>query len=183
MRFIFVMLALFINAVLQSTLYNHIAIIGIKPNTALIFIVCYAMLRGDVEGAIVGFCFGLVQDFTSGRIVGLYALLGLLTGYFCGKPFKDFYRESLMLPIFLTAVSTVCYEFAFYFVGFLFRGNIDLFYYFGRIILPGTAYSVLMAFPVYRLVYAMNKFLENQQRNSRRLLKWRIRSGKTYGGR
>ena len=157
------------NLILQSTLFRHIEIIGIRPNTAVVLIVCYAMLRGDVEGAIFGFFAGLLQDIVFGRIIGLYAMLGLLTGYFCGKPFKDFYRENYLLPIFLISMAVITYEFFFYLLTFLFQGHVDLLFYFWRIMLPTMAYSTLLAIPLYRLVYAVNSAVEKYEKKNRKL--------------
>jgi rod shape-determining protein MreD len=158
-------IVIFINFILQSTLFDYIKIGAIKPNTALIIIACYAILRGDVEGSIIGFFSGLLQDIFFGRIIGLYALLGALVGYFCGKPFRNFYSESFVLPIVLVALSSLFYEFGFYFFSFLFRGRVDFLYYVWAIILPGTAYATILSVPVYRLIYGINgKVLERENR-------------------
>ena len=169
MRFIVMAFILIVNFILQSTLFNAIQIIGIAPNTAILIIVTYALLRGDMEGALVGFFTGLLQDILFGRVIGLYALLGLLLGFFCGKPFKDFYRENYTIPFFLVGVGYFAYEFAFFFLYFLFQGHVDLFYYFGRIILPGAVYTIILTIPVYRLMYAVNNKLECHERYTRKL--------------
>ncbi len=169
MRAIVTFFVILLNFILQSTLFEHIEIIGIKPNTAIIIVVSYAMLRGDLEGAIIGFFSGLLQDIFFGRFIGLYSLLGMLTGYFCGKPFKNFYSENFILPLFLVAVSIIGYEFAFYFSSFLFRGKVDFFYYFGTIILPEAAYNTILSIPIYRLVYAINDKICEFERKNRKL--------------
>lgn len=168
-RILVIGLILIINFVLQTTMLTHIQIIGIQPNTMLLIVVTYAMLRGDVEGAIVGFFAGLMQDVLFGRVIGLYAMLGLLLGFFCGKPFKDFYKENYTMPILLVSIACFAYEFAFYFLFFLFQGNVDLLYYFGRIMLPGTVYTVMLTIPIYRLMYAVNNKLETHEKSMRRL--------------
>ncbi len=160
---------LFVNFILQSTVFGFIEIINVKPNTSVVFIICYAMLRGDMEGAVFGFFSGLIHDIYFGRLFGLYALLGMLTGFICGKPFKDFYRENYLLPLFLSAVTLLIYGFCFYFTNFLFRGKTDFFYYFGRIILPETVYSSVISIVIYRITYSVNNRLEQREKMSRRL--------------
>ena len=169
MRIACMSVVLLINLIFQPTLFRYIEIIGIGPNTAVIIIVCYAMLRGDTEGAVFGFFSGLLQDIVFGRIIGLYAMLGLLTGYFFGKPFKDFYRESYLLPVFLVSTAVITYEFCFYLLTFLFLGHVDLLFYFWRIMLPTMVYSTLLAIPVYRLIYIINKGVENYEHKKRKL--------------
>lgn len=169
MRVIAIFFTLCINLVLQSTLFQYIEIINIKPNTSILLIISYAILRGDLEGSIVGFFCGLLQDILFGRYVGLYALLGFFLGYFCGKPFKDFYRENYMIPLFLAAAGTVIYQSAFYFLSFLFAGKSNYLYFFNKVILPETVYTTVLAMPVYRVIYFINKKLEMREDESRKL--------------
>lgn len=169
MRIIVTFFLLVFNLVLESTLFQSIAIIGVKPNTALLIIVSYAMLRGDIEGALAGFFAGLLQDIFFGRYIGLHALLGMTVGFICGKPFKDFYRENYMAPLLLSALAIFGYEFAFYLTNFLLRARLDFFYYFQKIILPEAAYTVILSMPVYSLVYAVNARLEKHEKANRKL--------------
>jgi len=164
-------LVIFINFILQSTLFDYIRIGAIKPNTALVIIVCYAILRGDIEGAIFGFFAGLLHDMFFGNVIGLHALLGTIIGFFCGKPFKSFYNENFMLPITLVAVSSIFYEFGIYFFSFLFRGRIDIMHYFWTIILPTTVYAIILSVPIYRLIYGINDLLEEKEDKHRQLFK------------
>jgi rod shape-determining protein MreD len=148
-------------------LFKYFELFGVSPNTALIIIVSFAILRYDIEGAMVGFFSGLLQDIMFGKVIGLYALLGLVIGYFCGKPFKDFYSENYLLPLFLVVGSTLFFEISVYITGFLFRSRLDLFYYLRRIILPSVCYNAFLTIPVYRLIYNINRFLTDRDRSRR----------------
>ena len=163
MRIAVISLIVFINFILQSTIYEYIEIRDIKPNVAILIIITYAMLRGDVEGAILGFFAGLLQDMYTGRVIGMHAFLGTLTGYFCGKPFKDFYLENYMLPLLLTIVVTFLYEIIFYFMSFLFLGRIELAHFLRKIIIPTTIYTAVLSVPLYRMMYSINSRLETHE--------------------
>jgi len=160
MRPFVVGLLLLLNMILQSTLFQHAAILGVLPNTALLIVVSYAILRGDVEGALVGFFAGLLQDIFFGRYIGFYAACGAVTGFICGKPFKDFFRENYLLPLPLVGISMLTMEIVFYVFHFLLFGQTDFWYYFRKIILPETVYTVFLSIPAYRLVYGINRRLE-----------------------
>ena len=88
MRAFSISLMLIITNVLQSTYFQHFRI-EYHPNFYVMIIVSFALLRGSREGAIVGFA-GLIQDLYFGTSIGFYALLGMYTGYLCGKLNKDF---------------------------------------------------------------------------------------------
>ena len=168
MRIAITALIIFVNFTLQTTLFTHIEFFGIRPNSALIIIVALSLLRTDVEGAVTGFFAGLLQDIVFGRTIGLNALLYMCIGAVCGKPFKDFYPENYFLPILLVSGATFFYEFATFVASFLFRGRLDMLFYLQRIMLPSIAYNAFLAFPIYRIIYSINKLLEKRERAGRR---------------
>ncbi|MCL2610162.1 MAG: rod shape-determining protein MreD [Defluviitaleaceae bacterium] len=169
LRILIVLLIIFINFILQSTLFHSIAIFGITPNTAIVIIVAFAIMRQDIEGAIIGFFAGLLQDIFFGNVIGLTALLYMFIGFLCGKPFKEFYLENYILPIALVGTSTILYNFLYYVINFLFRARLDFFTYFGIIILPETIYNIVLTLPLYIVLYQINKALEKRENEKRRM--------------
>lgn len=158
-----------INFVLQTTLMQNIQIRGVLPNTALIIIISFALLKGSKNGAIVGFFSGLVYDVLFGSSIGFYALLYMLAGYFCGKFNENFYRENYFLPTLLSACSVVVFESIIYFTHVFMSGNFMYFYFVFNKFLPEAVYTVVFVVPVYRIVFAINEQLEARERRSRRL--------------
>ena len=90
MRIPITALIIFVNFILQTTLFPLLAIRGIFPNTALIIVTSYALLRGSKEGAIVGGFTGLLMDIFFSKMIGLYTLLYLVIGLFFGRSQKNF---------------------------------------------------------------------------------------------
>lgn len=160
---------LILNLVLQSTLFQAIQIRGIMPNTAIILIVSYALLRGSLEGALVGFFCGLLQDVYFGTSLGFFSCLGMLTGYFSGKASQNFYRENYLIPLLLCTIATFLYETLVYSTSFLFRGNLNFLYYFNNLILPETVYTSVISILVYRILYGINEAVEQKERYKRKL--------------
>jgi len=163
MRIFITSFLIFINFVLQSTVFAHFEIFGIRPNTALIIVVCLSTLRSDGEGAVIGFFSGLLHDVAFGKALGFYALISMTIGFVCGKLFKDFYRENYLLPIFLVVGAAFFYEYAIYIFSFLFRGRVDIFYYTRRIIIPAVCYDAFLTFPIFRAIYSINRFMESKE--------------------
>ena len=160
---------LIVNFALRSTIFPYIETLGVTPNTDLIIIVSYGILRGDVEGAILGFFAGLLHDIYFNSYIGLYALISMLIGFFCGKPFKDFFRENYFLPLSLVAISSLVYQFVLYVINFFFRVNLDFPFYFRTIILPASVYTIILTVPIYSLLYGINNKLEAYEKNKRNL--------------
>ncbi|MCL2420887.1 MAG: rod shape-determining protein MreD [Defluviitaleaceae bacterium] len=160
-----------INYVLQSTVFVQFSILGVNPDTAIIFIVSYGILRGDVEGAIFGFFAGLTHDLFGGQFVGLYAMLSMLVGYAAGKPFKDYFKDNYFLPFMVVIAATFSYQILFFFTSFLMRGRLDFWFYFTSIILPKTIYTASLAIPLYSLMFVINSRIEEYEHNRRTLFK------------
>jgi rod shape-determining protein MreD len=135
----------------------------------LIIIISYSILRGDVEGAILGFFAGFLQDVYFNSYIGLYALVFMLAGYFCGKPFKDYFRENFFLPLSLIAISSLAFQFVLYAANFFFRVKLDFPSYFRTFILPGSVYTIILSVPIYSLLYGINNKLEEAEKNKRKL--------------
>jgi len=171
MRIFVIGFIILLNFILQTTLLGHTAVFGIMPNTALIIVVTYAMLRGDVEGAIVGFVCGLLNDIFFGQVIGVSALLLMLTGFLCGKPFKDFFKENYIAPIILVGVASVAYELVFYILNFLLLGRVDFLRYFAQIILPTAVYNLLLCAFIYRMMYGINGLLTKREDRKRGFMK------------
>ena len=162
-------LLILINFVVQASVLPQMAIFGVTPDTALIFIVSYGVLRGDIEGGIFGFIAGLVQDVSFGGPVGMFALFGFLIGYFSGKPFRDFFKDNYFLPFFLVLIAIVLQQFAIYVSSFLFLGQLNLGLFTRTIIIPTVIYTVSLAIPLYSLLHFINGRVERWESDHRNL--------------
>ncbi len=167
MRIFVVVFILFMNIILQSTYFEHMQILGVKPNTAIIIIVAFSLMRGSIEGAVIGFFAGLLQDILFGSNIGFNALLGMYVGYFCGKLNKDFYSENYFLELGLCILSVLCYEFIVYIFNFLLLGKVNFWYYFNTIIFPEMVYTSFVSIFVYKLLYIVNGKLEEFEKSRR----------------
>jgi len=160
MRILVIVLLVLVNFVLQSTLFPYFAILGVTPDTALVFIVCYAILRGEIEGALFGMFTGLVHDVSGGFFIGIYALLGFVAGYVCGKPFKNFFKDNYFLPFIIVVIVSLIYQFVLYVTTIMFTGQLEFLHYIRTIILPKTIYTASLSIPLYILLHYMNKKIE-----------------------
>lgn len=71
-----------VNYILQTTVFKELMIFGVSPNTALIIVVCFALIK-DLKYTIgVAFFAGLLQDMFYSNVLGIniyaYILIGLV---------------------------------------------------------------------------------------------------------
>lgn len=163
-RLIIYTLEIIICFLFQSTMYDFISLAEIMPNVLLILVVSSAYMRGRMTGLLLGLFCGLLLDLSSGAyVVGLYALMYMLIGYFMGYTHKVYSNEDYTLPIIIIAVSDLIYGFFFYVFEFLLRGRLNVFYYFRRIILPEIIYTVAVSIILYKLLHMINNHLDRRQ--------------------
>ena len=119
---------------------------------------------------LVGFSCGLLLDFFSGSVLGLYALLYLYLGYLSGFFKKIFFGDDLKLPLILIGSSDIIYGIIVYIVLFLFRKQYNIGFYLTSVILPETVYTVLVSIPIYYLILEINRWLDKDDKRSSRSL-------------
>ncbi|MCC5911587.1 MAG: rod shape-determining protein MreD [Clostridiaceae bacterium] len=102
-------LIIFINFILHSTLFQHIELKNVVPNTSLILVVCFAINSKKDKGAIIGFIIGLIQDVIFEKVIGLNALAYMLIGYIIGTTNRNIFKDNPIIPFVFTALATVFY--------------------------------------------------------------------------
>ncbi|HEX7573037.1 MAG TPA: rod shape-determining protein MreD [Bacteroidota bacterium] len=76
---------------LQTTIAQYLAVAGLAPDIALIWIVYLSLRRGQITGTVAGFFTGLVLDLLSGSdgMLGLAALSKTAGGFMAGYFFNE----------------------------------------------------------------------------------------------
>lgn len=169
MRIIITALIVFLNFILQTTLFPLLAIQGILPNTALIIVTSYALLRGSKEGALVGISTGFLMDVFFSTMIGFYSLLYLAVGFLFGRSQRNFFRENYILPVIFCTISTILFQAVLYITGFLFRGEGNILYFLFKILLPELVYTAVVTVPLYRILFGINEWLELKEKYKYRL--------------
>ena len=155
---------IFIAYVLQCAVFPALAVANIKPNLMLIITASFGFMRGPREGMFVGFSSGLLIDIQYGNMIGLYALIYLLSGFASGIFKQMFFDEDIKLPILLIAFSDLIYGTVIYFLMFLLRSDFDFLYYLNSIIIPEAIYTVAFTLVVYPLLLFINHKLEAEEK-------------------
>ena len=87
--------------VLQLTVLDRLPLPGdVSPDLVLLVVVALALSSGPMAGMITGFLAGLALDIAppSDHLVGVYALVFCLVGYFCGRIAADL-ESTVLLPL------------------------------------------------------------------------------------
>ncbi len=153
---------LVLSFVLQTTLFNYHDLAGTAPNLTLILTMSFGIMRGRKEGMLTGFFSGLFYDLFYGTLIGPYAFLYLLIGYFNGMFHRKFLMEDISLPVLIIALDQFLFDMCVYISAFLLRNRTDFGYYFVHRILPHILYDILITVIVYRLYLKINRYLKKK---------------------
>lgn len=168
-RPIVITLLVILHFILQTTIFHYFEIRGILPNTTVILIVSYSLLRGKNEALAVGLLCGLLQDIFFGYGFGFYTALDLVLALIISLGQKNFYRENYLFPMIVCVLATICYETVIFFFGLLTQGQMNLPAYLWNLLLPECVYTAVATIPLYRLLFAVNDWLELKEKYKYRL--------------
>ena len=152
--------------ILQTTVFQRLAIGSIVPNLLLIATVSFGFMRGKITGIWAGFLCGILKDIFYGNLLGFYALIYLCIGYGAGCCTKIFYDEEIRVPMFLVTAGDIIYGLAVYGFQFLLRGRTDILFYIRRIIIPEAIYTIVITLVLYPLLLYINRRLEAEEKRS-----------------
>ena len=154
--------------VLQTTLFQQLSINNTTPNLFIITIVSLSALMGQKEGLIYAISFGLVQDILFGGVVGFYVIIYSLIAYVSGYLYHNYYAESMVIPLIVIGLSDFFYNLIIFVFTYLFRGQLEIGYYFGFIMAPEITYTVFMGVIFYRIYISYYTLLRNLHSKKRK---------------
>jgi rod shape-determining protein MreD len=156
-------LLLFLAVVLQLSIMAQITILGGHPNLLLVTLVCIALLRGAMFGAVAGFCAGLLADTGVFGTLGFTALLLTLAGYWVGRYGETTGRDRAHAPVLSIAVITFLYQVAALVLRYMLGQNAPGGEIFTGIV-PTILLNLILTWPVYALT---RRLLRPQEWTSR----------------
>ena len=141
---------LFFAVVLQLSIMAQVTILGGHPNLLLVALVCVALLRGAVFGAVAGFSAGLLADTGVFGTLGFIALLLTLAGYWTGRYGETTGRDRAHAPLLSVAMITLLYQVAALVLRYMLGQNAPGGAIFAGLV-PTMLLNLILTFPVYAL--------------------------------
>ena len=148
----------------QNCVFPLLPFLAATPNLLLILTFSFGFIHGRNAGMFYGFLSGLLLDLFYSGPFGFYTLIYVYIGYFNGIFTKYYYEDYITLPLVLSALNEVFYNFYLYVFGFLVRGRLNFGYYFINIILQETFFTVVTTLILYRLFLYISRKLEEMEK-------------------
>jgi rod shape-determining protein MreD len=142
----------FAAAILQASVFSEISILNGTPDLLLVTLLCVALLRGSVTGAIAGFVGGLLIDTANLGTLGVSSLLLTLAGYWIGRYGETTGRDRSHAPFLAVGVVTFLYAFGTLALHFMLAEPAPARVVLLDTLLQGIALNLILTWPVYALV-------------------------------
>ena len=140
----------FFASIFQVAVLSRWEVAGGYPDLMLVSVVCIALLRGAVIGAVAGFAGGLLIDTATLGTLGVTSLLLALAGHWAGRYGETSGRGRAYAPYVAVAAIAVLVGVCGYLVHFLLGDAVS-----ARLALPPVFPSAILdlalTWPVYRL--------------------------------
>lgn len=93
--------------ILQLAVMPQFKLLGVQPDLILVVAIVVAVQEGPVEGALVGFFGGMLQDLATPQVMGVGAFSKAVAAFLAGM-LKDFFMTySILLPIILIFILSI----------------------------------------------------------------------------
>ncbi len=140
----------FVASIFQVAVLSRWEVAGGYPDLLLVTVVCVALLRGAVTGAVAGFVGGLLVDTATLGTLGVSSLLLAVAGHWSGRYAETSGRGRAYAPYLAVAVIAVLVGVGGYLVHFLLGDTVS-----ARLalppVLPSAVLDLALTWPVYRL--------------------------------
>lgn len=150
--------------ILQTSVFPHLTVFGLKPDLLMVVVACWGLLYGPQEGFVAGLAAGLTQDLVFAQYTGLFALAKCLVGLAMGVIQGHIFKESVWVSTGAVGVAVYVHEFIVWTAlkGFGVPASAATLL---TVALPGALYSMVFTPLVYRqlLVYRMAEWARERE--------------------
>jgi len=126
-------------------------ILGVVPNISLLVVITISLYKGRLYGGIIGIAIGLIQDILFSPIIGLNAFIFFFAGYLIGLIENKLIKDNTLIPILLSIIGTVYYNFAYYIFMFFLSHEIEFLSFAKDVLLIETVYNSVLIVPIYKM--------------------------------
>jgi len=155
---------MFVAALLQSTIFSSLIVLGGTPDLLLVTLLGIALLRGSVTGALAGFLGGLVLDVANLGTLGVSSLVLTLAGYWTGRYGETTGRDRAHAPFLAVVVVTVLVAVGTLLLHYMLGEDVSARYALLHALLPTIGLNLVIAAPVFALCRKILRPLDRPER-------------------
>lgn len=147
---IITILTIILLILIQSNILNNLPLFGIIPNIGIAFVAITGILAGEKIGVMVGTVYGLLADCYFERTLGIYLGLFILLGYVSGRIQNKIAKDNKLGYVFLISGATIIFELVRFNLGIMFFNYEFELLYLIKVILLEIIYNIFLTIIFYR---------------------------------
>jgi rod shape-determining protein MreD len=141
----------FVAALLQTSVFGSVDVLGGTPDVLLVTLISIALLRGSTAGAAAGFAGGLIVDVATLGTLGVTSLLLTVAGYWAGRYGETTGRDRAHAPLLAIVVITLLVGVGAYALHFLLGEDVSARQALVTTLIPGLGWNLIVGGPIYAL--------------------------------
>ena len=148
--------------ILDNTIIPMFSIKNIFPSTLFVFLVCYSIMNGYIEGIIIGVSIGLLQDIYMPGVFGINMLINMIIGILSAKVGESIFKEKSIIPILSTFLLSMLKSILVYGLLILIKKSNNFLY-----LIPYKGlYDMVLAVFMYKLIlkFSQSKTIKKEWR-------------------
>jgi rod shape-determining protein MreD len=154
-----------INFGIQTTFMRDFTVLGVSPNTALVFVVCFALIKNKNFSYTMAIFIGLLQDLLYGRGIGINILIYVAIVYIVMKYKENLPVDLSIIAVIYVAISTFFYHISYAFAMFFQGVKFNLILFLSEVGVIECALNVIWTLLLYRIIAKI--YRENSLKFSR----------------
>ncbi len=151
MLFLIMVLMVLISFIFETSIFPYLSFLDVVPSMGLLVVMFMGVYKGKVYGSIMGIVIGLIQDVLFSPIIGTNALILFFAGYFIGKLEDKIIKDNIFIPIILSVIGTIYFNFFYYIFMFFLSSNVPFLSYQEYKLVVEIIYNIIIAIPLYKI--------------------------------
>ncbi|NLK43961.1 MAG: rod shape-determining protein MreD [Tissierellia bacterium] len=151
MVILILILVVLVNFILQTTIFPYISVFGVEPNIALLVVISMAIFKGRFYGAFLGLILGIIQDILFSPVLGVNAFILFFAGYLIGLIENKIIKDNMFIPISLSILATIYYNFTYYIFMFFLSKDISFLSFTRDVLMIEIIYNCILSIPIYKI--------------------------------
>lgn len=91
----------------QQALISQINLFGVAVDIVFVFIICFALLRNEIESTFLALFCGVIRDCFFPFLFGINSIVYVVSAYILSQVQKRIFKDSLIIPVFFTFIFTI----------------------------------------------------------------------------
>lgn len=137
---------------MQQAIFSKINIAGAGVEIVFVYVVCFALLRDEVECLAISLFCGIIVDTFFPGLFGINTITYVAISYFLCQIEKRIYKDAIIIPLLLTLGMSIIKALLFYVYFYISSIKFDLTDIYMKVLVMEPLYNAIICIFMYKLI-------------------------------